>query len=149
MRGRATRSAFALSSAALLVLGVAGCNQSKPAEEQAQGNLKIVEQIQIDQDGKEIKSDTSAKPAAREKSDPAQAAPVRPKPRPRVMMSIVGYMLKPGESREEDIVVSKLYDLSKPGQYTISASRRLSDITTDPHSKLAARSNRLTITVIK
>ena len=76
MRGRATRSAFALSSAALLVLGVAGCSQSKPAEEQAQGNLKIVEQIQIDQDGKEIKSDATAKPADPRGDGKATCAPV-------------------------------------------------------------------------
>src|SRR5665213_681986 len=31
--------------------------------------------------------------------------------------SFTGVMLKPGESREEDIVVSKLYDLSHSGQY--------------------------------
>ena len=76
MRGRATRSAFALSSAALLVLGVAGCSQSKPAEDQAQSNLKIVEQIQIDQDGKEIKSDASAKPADPRGDGKATCAPV-------------------------------------------------------------------------
>jgi len=76
VRGRATRSAFALSSAALLVLGVAGCSQSKPAEEQAQGNLKIVEQIQIDQDGKEIKSDATAKPADPRGDGKATCAPV-------------------------------------------------------------------------
>ena len=76
MRGRATRSAFALSSAALLVLGVAGCNQSKPEEDQAQSNLKIVEQIQIDQDGKEIKSDTTVKPADPRGDGKATCAPV-------------------------------------------------------------------------
>ncbi|MET0699111.1 MAG: ABC transporter substrate-binding protein, partial [Mycobacterium sp.] len=66
MRGRATRSAFALSSAALLVWGLAGCNQSKPEEGAAQSDLKIVEQVQIDQNGAEVKPEagaTAANPA--------------------------------------------------------------------------------------
>ncbi|MCV7226699.1 branched-chain amino acid ABC transporter substrate-binding protein [Mycolicibacterium komossense] len=63
MRGRATRSAFALSSAALLVMGIAGCNQSKPEEGAAQSDLKIVEQVQIDQNGAEVKPEAGAVPA--------------------------------------------------------------------------------------
>ncbi|MBI3215886.1 MAG: branched-chain amino acid ABC transporter substrate-binding protein [Mycobacterium sp.] len=63
MRGRATRSAFALSSAALIALGVAGCNQSSPGGDTAQPDLKIVEQIQIDQNGAEIKPESGAVPA--------------------------------------------------------------------------------------
>ena len=56
MRGIAARSALALSSAALLTLGVAGCNQS----DSDQSNLKIVEQVQIDKDGKEVKAEAGA-----------------------------------------------------------------------------------------
>ncbi|HTX36141.1 MAG TPA: hypothetical protein VME43_14020 [Bryobacteraceae bacterium] len=63
--------------------------------------------------------------------------------------SMTAYMLKPGESREEDIVVSKLFDLSKPGQYTVTASRRLLDYDNDPRSKIIAKSNALTITIVK
>jgi branched-chain amino acid transport system substrate-binding protein len=63
VRGRATRSAFALSSAALLVWGLAGCNQSKPEEGAAQSDLKIVEQVQIDQNGAEVKPEAGATPA--------------------------------------------------------------------------------------
>ncbi len=63
MRGRATRSAFALGSAALLAFGVAGCNQSSPEEEQSQTSLKIVEQIQIDENGAEVTADASQAPA--------------------------------------------------------------------------------------
>jgi branched-chain amino acid transport system substrate-binding protein len=63
VRGRATRSAFALSSAALLVMGIAGCNQSKPEQGAAQSDLKIVEQVQIDQNGAEVKPEAGAVPA--------------------------------------------------------------------------------------
>ncbi len=63
MRGRATRSAFALSSAALIVMGIAGCNQSKPEEGAASSDLKIVEQVQIDQNGAEVKPEADVKPA--------------------------------------------------------------------------------------
>ena len=42
MRGRVARNVFALGSAGLVVLGIAGCNQSKPEEGgTAQANLKI------------------------------------------------------------------------------------------------------------
>ncbi len=76
MRGRATRSAFALSSAALLMLGVAGCNQSSPEQEQSQSDLKIVEQIQIDQNGAEVKADASQAPADPRGDGQASCPPV-------------------------------------------------------------------------
>lgn len=66
-----------------------------------------------------------------------------------VFGSFVGSMLKPGDFREEDIDVSKLYDLSQPGQYTITASRRLIDLASDPRSKIIAKSNALTITIVR
>ena len=63
MRGRVARSAFALGSAGLVVLGIAGCNQSAPEENQSQANLKIVEQVQIDENGAEVKAAEGAAPA--------------------------------------------------------------------------------------
>ena len=42
---------------------IAACNQSKPEEEKTQANLKIVEQVQIDEQGKEIKASEGAAPA--------------------------------------------------------------------------------------
>jgi branched-chain amino acid transport system substrate-binding protein len=47
----------------LVVLGLAGCNQSKPEEESSQSQLKIVEQVQIDENGKEVKPAEGAAPA--------------------------------------------------------------------------------------
>ncbi len=95
------------------------------------------------------KDDTSAKPATRERPAAARAISGPPEPRPMFRGSFTGYMLNPGESREEDIAVRKLYDLSPPGQYAISASRRLSNLATDPNSKVVAKSNTLIITVAK
>jgi branched-chain amino acid transport system substrate-binding protein len=44
-----------------MALAIAGCNQSTPEEETSQTDLKIVEQVPIDENGKEIKPpDTSA-----------------------------------------------------------------------------------------
>lgn len=79
MRNRATRNAIAVSSAALVMFGIAGCSkQAAPGSESASGSssaasstaapvdLKIVEQVQIDQDGKEVKPEagvTAADPA--------------------------------------------------------------------------------------
>ncbi|MDT5017642.1 MAG: branched-chain amino acid transport system substrate-binding protein, partial [Mycobacterium sp.] len=67
MRGRVARNAFAIGSAGVILLGVSGCNQSTPEEEASQTNLKIVEQVQIDANGAEVKPDASAGPAV----DPA------------------------------------------------------------------------------
>lgn len=63
MRGRVTRNAFALGSAGLLALALGACSQSTPEEEAAQTNLKIVEQIQIDENGAEVKAAEGAAPA--------------------------------------------------------------------------------------
>jgi branched-chain amino acid transport system substrate-binding protein len=63
VRGRVARSAFALGSAGLVVLGIAGCNQSAPEENKSQANLKIVEQVQIDENGAEVKTAGGAAPA--------------------------------------------------------------------------------------
>ena len=63
MRGRVARNAFALGSAGLVVLGIAACNQSKPEAESSQTPLKIVEQVQIDENGKEVKTAEGAAPA--------------------------------------------------------------------------------------
>ena len=63
MRGRMARNAFALGSAGLVVLGIAACNQSKPEAESSQTPLKIVEQVQIDENGEEVKAAEGAAPA--------------------------------------------------------------------------------------
>jgi branched-chain amino acid transport system substrate-binding protein len=42
---------------------MAGCSQSKPGESTSQANLKIVEQVQIDEQGKEVKSTDNVTPA--------------------------------------------------------------------------------------
>jgi len=47
----------------LVVLGIAGCNQSSPEENKSQANLKIVEQVQIDENGAEVKPAEGVKPA--------------------------------------------------------------------------------------
>jgi branched-chain amino acid transport system substrate-binding protein len=67
VRGRVARSAFAIGSAGLVVLGIAGCQQSEPSEgEAAPADLKIVEQVQIDENGTEVKA-----PEASAAADPA------------------------------------------------------------------------------
>jgi len=63
VRGRVTRSAVALGSAGLVVLSMAACQQSKPEEESSQTKLKIVEQVQIDDKGAEVKAAEGAAPA--------------------------------------------------------------------------------------
>ncbi|OFJ50762.1 branched-chain amino acid ABC transporter substrate-binding protein [Mycolicibacterium grossiae] len=63
MHGRVARSAFALGSAGMLVLALAGCNQAAPEESSSQSDLKIVEQVQIDENGAEVKAAAGAAPA--------------------------------------------------------------------------------------
>lgn len=77
MRSRTTRSAFALSSAALLALGLAGCNQGSPEQGgAAQSDLAIVEQVQIDQNGAEVAAETGTAPADPAGDGNAQCPPL-------------------------------------------------------------------------
>ncbi len=77
MRGRVARSVFALGSAGLMVLGIAGCTQSEPSEgEAAQADLKIVEQLQIDENGAEVKPPEAAAAADPAGNGQAQCPPV-------------------------------------------------------------------------
>ncbi|MGB3484425.1 MAG: branched-chain amino acid ABC transporter substrate-binding protein [Mycobacterium sp.] len=76
MRSRATRSAFALSSAALLAVGLVGCNQGSPEEGSAQSDLAIVEQVQIDQNGAEVPAVEGAEPANPAGDGNAQCPPL-------------------------------------------------------------------------
>src|ERR1700712_5619928 len=58
------RSAFALGSAGLIVFGIAGCNQSTPEQDNSsKSDLKIVQQVQIDENGAEVKAAAGATPA--------------------------------------------------------------------------------------
>lgn len=63
MRGRMARTAFALGSAGVIALSIAGCNQSSPQEDASQSNLKIVEKVQIDENGAEVKAAEGVAPA--------------------------------------------------------------------------------------
>jgi hypothetical protein len=59
----------------------------------------------------------------------------------------IGRKLKPGDSLLDQIDVTKLYDLSQPGIYTISVTRPL-----EPYQGLgkgAVRSNTIAVTVVK
>lgn len=78
MRGRMARSAFALGSAGLLVLGIAGCTQSQESSEgeAAPADLKIVEQVQIDQNGAEVPPPEAAAAADPAGNGQAQCPPV-------------------------------------------------------------------------
>lgn len=88
MRGLATRGAIAASSAALLMLGIAGCSQPAPGTESSTGttsaqgeaapvNLAIVEQVQVDQDGKEVKPEAGATAADPAGDGTATCEPVK------------------------------------------------------------------------
>jgi hypothetical protein len=52
--------------------------------------------------------------------------------------------LKPGETTTSSAVISMLYDLTKPGRYTIQVSRPLTDEHTEPGR---VYSNKITVTV--
>ncbi|GFG49057.1 branched chain amino acid ABC transporter substrate-binding protein [Mycolicibacterium agri] len=76
MRGGVARNAVALGSAGLVVLSMAACQQSQPAEESAQTDLKIVEQVQIDENGAEVKPEEGAEPADPAGDGKAKCPPV-------------------------------------------------------------------------
>jgi hypothetical protein len=58
------------------------------------------------------------------------------------------YALLPGKSFEEELIVTKLYDLNRPGKYTVSVLRGQRP-TWQTQGKAAVRSNTITITVAK
>jgi hypothetical protein len=60
---------------------------------------------------------------------------------PDGIYEIMGHPLEPGESLVDNVTLSKLYDLSLPGRYTIQARRR------DSESKTYVKSNTITLTV--
>jgi len=88
MRAQTTRNAIAICSAALVMLGIAGCSQKAPSSDSAAGgssasaataaptDLKIVEQVQIDQNGAEVKADAAAAPVNPAGDGKATCAPV-------------------------------------------------------------------------
>ncbi len=89
MGARATRQAIAMSSAALVMLGLAACSQqpsgssgSSKSSSAASGSaapaadLKIVEQVQIDNNGAAVKADAGVTPADPAGDGKATCAPV-------------------------------------------------------------------------
>jgi branched-chain amino acid transport system substrate-binding protein len=87
VRGRATRNVIAVGSTALVVLGMAACSQPAPKDESTGGtsatgdaaaptDLKIVEQVQIDQNGAAVAAEAAAAPADPAGDGKATCAPV-------------------------------------------------------------------------
>ena len=78
MRGRVARSAIALGSAGLVVLGIAGCSSQSTARRgrRRQTDLKIVEQVQIDENGAEVTGEAGGEPADPAGNGQAQCPPV-------------------------------------------------------------------------
>ena len=76
MRGDVTRSVIAASAAALLVLGAAGCNKQAPTDHAGHGDLKIVEQMPIDQNGGQIKLESGTSPVSPAGDGKATCPPV-------------------------------------------------------------------------
>ncbi len=63
MRGGVARKAFALGSAGVVALAIAGCTQAAQEENAAQSDLRIVEKVQIDENGAEVAAAEGATPA--------------------------------------------------------------------------------------
>lgn len=59
--------------------------------------------------------------------------------------SYITYTLAPGKSFEDELVITQLYTLAKPGRYTIWVARAQGTFEKD--GKAAVRSNEITITV--
>jgi hypothetical protein len=55
--------------------------------------------------------------------------------------SAAPHVLKPGETLKDEIVVTKLFDLSTPGKYTIQVDRH------DDEGKTTVKANAITVTV--
>jgi branched-chain amino acid transport system substrate-binding protein len=71
-----TRSAIAAGAAALMVLGIAGCSQPAPGGSAGETDLKIVAQMPIDENGREITLQAGATPASPAGDGKATCPPV-------------------------------------------------------------------------
>lgn len=61
---------------------------------------------------------------------------------PYIMARGVWFAVQPGQTVEDDLVISEFYELTRPGKYTIQALRP------DPQSHAVVKSNTITLTVI-
>jgi hypothetical protein len=78
------------------------------------------------------------------RDEAANAAPIRMHEHPELATGQpISRSLKPGESLTDDEEVSQVIDMSRPGQYTIQVSRRVSDSKKDG----VVKSNAITISV--
>jgi hypothetical protein len=57
------------------------------------------------------------------------------------METVINFTLKPGESLKDGIKLSEIYDISKPGKYSIEVER------TDDTTNTVVKSNTITLTV--
>jgi hypothetical protein len=64
------------------------------------------------------------------------------KPRPDSIHSGLGMGISPGKSITESVDLNRWYDLTKPGQYTVQARKRI------PGSNSVVESNKLAITIL-
>jgi len=62
VRGNVTRKTVAIIAAAMVLPAMAGCNKQSHSGDSAQGDLKIVPQMSIDQNGHEVKPEAGATP---------------------------------------------------------------------------------------
>jgi hypothetical protein len=62
-------------------------------------------------------------------------------PQDVIRRSMISVPVEPGESVAEQIIVNKLYDLSKPGKYTIQVEHE------DPDTKTNVKSNTIIVTI--
>jgi branched-chain amino acid transport system substrate-binding protein len=72
VHGRVGRAAVVFAAATILVTGIAGCTQSKESTK----GLKIAAQVQIDENGKEVPKEESAKPVDPAGDGKAKCEPV-------------------------------------------------------------------------
>lgn len=124
---------------------------------------EIFTRLELRTSNGQIGPETKYYRALQGKVDPATVKTERPKsklagsaeipPPPQLSFrSVRSERLKPGEIHQEEIVLNKLYDLTQPGQYTVSASRRLLDVPAEArYAEYCAlvKSNTLTITIIQ
>ena len=64
------------------------------------------------------------------------------KPGKPVIRSGLGMYIDPGKSLTESVDLNKWFDLTKPGQYTVQAKKRI------PGTKSFVESNKVTITIV-
>jgi peptidyl-Lys metalloendopeptidase len=97
---------------------------------------EVIYRVDVKDEGAKAPPDGKLKRDLKGLEDPAYLTPDTP-----THFGVYVLTLKPGESITDPIIISKLYDMTRPGKYSIQVERR------DENSYIFVKSNVITVTI--